>query len=127
MYLVLLALHVIQFAIIYKPMTNIECMATFKKKFLIYGSLFILSDIVVVAILTPMLMEEQGCASLLRMHVFVDIIIAILKVPNVYLERILHDRKIVQIANYVIKTLHLRDIPAKPEEEEVKAEEHVTL
>lgn len=73
-------------------------------------------------------MEKTECSSLLRNHLYIDMIIAILKVPNVYLERILADKKVIQIANYVVETFHLRDTaPLATEENDAEENQGLPL
>lgn len=120
-YGILIALHLIQYVITHKMFNNIENMKTFQKKFLGTGTFFIITDVIILAVIAPDLMEKTECSSLIRNHLYVDLVIAILKVPNVYLERILADKKVIQIANYVVDTLHLRDVkPLATEENEVE-------
>jgi NADH:ubiquinone oxidoreductase subunit 3 (subunit A) len=77
----------------------------FNKKFCKMASTFLILDIIVAVVCFPKLMLEYECPSIIRLWVFLDIVLMILLVPNIYYQYKVsihnEERAVISIIKYI--------------------------
>jgi hypothetical protein len=103
LYWMFLGIHVLQIAIEQKVLRNPKNdWSTYRRNFLICGGLFLLMNIAAAVVSLSILFDKPECHSLLRLYAMTEVVLMIIKIPNIMLERKLSDAKIIQIAQHVI-------------------------